>query len=170
VCAKLFNEAFNPSRQPWVSSVVKSIVAARVNAVVRFQSMPMSDKRKRILKSQRELIEHCFAQAIRDGKQNPVITIHSLSDILGKRAAIALTSQERVSQFESDCQLKNLEPLLITDVDHQTAISALSVLSPNATSHIAKCIEINHVPVAIIADGGLSWASITKPDTSSDIA
>jgi hypothetical protein len=126
----------------------------------------MSDKRKRILKSQRELIEHCFAQAIRDGKQNPVVTIHSLSDVLGKRAAIALTSQERVSQFESDCQLKNLEPLLITDVDHQTAISALSVLSPNATSHISKCIEINNVPVAIIADGGLSWASITKPDTS----
>ncbi len=142
----------------------------RVSVVVRFQSMTMSDKRKRILKSQRELIEHCFAQAIRDGKQNPVITVHSLSDVLGKRAAIALASQERVSQFESDCQLKNLEPLLITDVDHETAISALSVLSPNATSHIIRWVQRNHVPVVVIADNGISWASITKPDTSSDIA
>ena len=113
----------------------------------------MSDRRKQMTFGRRELIEHCHAQAVKDGLDRPIVVVADLADDAGRSYAVSLLGEKAVDDRVSFYNSSGHDPILIQARERPENLDPRS----NGYAVLEKTARENFFAVVVIGDGGISW-------------
>jgi hypothetical protein len=120
--------------------------------------MATSERRKRMFQFNRERIEQLYVDAVSRGVDRPLIIMCDLLDPAGKALAIGRAGSNEVEKQIATCKDNGHDPSLIMDVPQENAIAVLGNATANARQVLDTEVPDGMFRVAVIGDGGISWA------------
>ena len=68
-----------------------------------------------------------------------------------------------VTTYVGQCEGSGVDPIFIVDYQYNDAIELIASLSASGESHVNNAISMGRIPVAIVTNGGITWAAIPSP-------